>query len=165
MELCLVRHAIAVQRGAPGYEDDGLRPLTERGRERMRQAAAGLRMVFTPEVILTSPLLRAKETADILVDAYHLPPARALAALASGDHEEVLAELAEIDATAAMCVGHEPHISELLSYLLTGTEDFIAAPFRKGGAALLSCDEDSSEGAWTLEWMATPALLRAAGRG
>ena len=63
MELCLVRHAIAVDRGTPGYEDDSLRPLTSRGRDRMRVAAQGLRSFFTPEAILTSPLLRAKQTA------------------------------------------------------------------------------------------------------
>ncbi|MGH2633640.1 MAG: SixA phosphatase family protein [Tepidiformaceae bacterium] len=164
MHVCLVRHAIAVEPGTPGYENDDLRPLTERGRERMRQAATGLRTLFTPEAVLTSPLLRAKETAAILTAAYRLPPARPLAALASGDHDGLLADLTEIDASVVLCVGHEPHISELLSYLLTGKAECLAAPFRKGGAALVTCSDDTSAGTWTLTWMATPALLRAAAR-
>lgn len=160
-----MRHAIAVERGTAGYEDDGLRPLTGRGRERMREAAAGLRTLFTPEAILTSPLLRAKETAAILSAAYRLPPARRVDELATGEHETLLAELAELDAGAVLCVGHEPHISGLLSYLLSGREELVAAPFRKGGAALVSCTADNSAGAWALVWMATPALLRAIARG
>jgi len=162
MELCLVRHAIAVDRRTPGYEDDSLRPLTSRGRDRMRVAAQGLRSFFTPEAILTSPLLRAKQTADILSTVYHLPPARPLDALANGDHQALLAELVEIGGSALLCVGHEPHISALLSYLLTANEQSLSAPFKKGGAALLQCGDDTSAGAWALDWMATPALLRAA---
>ena len=165
MELCLVRHAIAVDRGTPGYEDDGLRPLTGRGRDRMRVAAQGLCKLFTPEAVLTSPLLRAKQTAEILTAAYHLPPARPFDALASGDHESLLSELVEIGSSAILCVGHEPHISGLMSFLLTSEDATLSAPFRKGGAALLECGDDTSEGAWTLHWMATPALLRAAAKG
>jgi phosphohistidine phosphatase SixA len=66
VDICLVRHAIAVERGTPGYEDDFARPLTADGRKRMTLAAAGLAKVFGAQMILTSPLVRAAQTADVL---------------------------------------------------------------------------------------------------
>ncbi len=68
MRLYIVRHAIAAPHGTPGIpDDDG--PLTEEGIKKMRQAAAGLRSLdYVPELILTSPLLRARQTAEILME-------------------------------------------------------------------------------------------------
>ena len=64
MELCLVRHAIAVERGSKGYQDDRARPLTPEGRKRMAQAALGLKSLVQPEAVLTSPILRAMKIDD-----------------------------------------------------------------------------------------------------
>ena len=163
MKICLVRHAIAVERGSPGYEDDGLRPLTGRGRARMVAAAEGLRRLLTPEAVLTSPLVRARETAAILADAFGTARPRTCEPLATGDHVALVAEISELDAGTIVCVGHEPHISGQLSFLLAGDTGSVAAPFRKGGAALVTCEAGPVAGSCWLEWMATPAMLRSIG--
>lgn len=162
MELCLVRHAIAADRG-PAYPDDALRPLTGRGRERMREAAPGLTLLFVPEVILTSPYTRARDTAEILVDAYGVKALQVSGALASGDSERLFSELAGLDADRVMAVGHEPHLSGTLSLLLTGDAGRMSAVFKKGSAALLDCNGLPVPGRAALEWLIPPAALRAIG--
>lgn len=164
MEICLVRHAIAVERGTPEYEDDFQRPLTAQGRTRMEEAAAGLKRLFTPQVVLTSPLVRAAETAEILRKAYGLGKARECEALATGDHDGVLAALEEADAGSVILVGHEPWTSELLSYLLTGERPGMSAVFKKGAAALVRCASDPAPGNCWLEWLVQPGTLRKLGQ-
>lgn len=164
MEICLVRHAIAVERGTPGYEDDSRRELTAEGRVRMIEAAAGLRRVFTPQTILTSPLVRAAETAEILRKAYGLGKARVCEALASDDCDAVLRALEEVDADAVALVGHEPWMSELLSYLLTGAAGGMTATFKKGAAALVMSEGPPRPGECWLEWLSQPGMLRRMGR-
>ena len=163
MEICLVRHAIAVERGAPGYEADALRPLTPKGRDRMREAARGLSTLVTPQLILTSPLVRARQTAEILAAAYRLSPPKEVEALATGDDAALLDELAEIGGSNVMLVGHEPHISGTLSLLLTGDSSRISVDYKKGAAALLTCSGEPQPGNCWLEWFIPPATLRAIG--
>ncbi len=161
MELCLVRHAIAVDRGTRGFENDDLRPLTPEGAKRFKQAARGLALLVTPQVILSSPLVRARQTAEILMDAYRLPNLHLSEALANGDHAALLRDVAELEAQSVLVVGHEPHISGLLSYLIADSESRIGATFKKGAAALVTCvDEPSASGCW-LGWLLQPATLRA----
>lgn len=69
MNLYLIRHAIAVDEGDPEYAQDSLRPLTEKGRKKMRQIARGLRALGAEfDLIVSSPYVRARETAEILSD-------------------------------------------------------------------------------------------------
>lgn len=161
MEICLVRHAIAVERGTAGYEDDALRPLTPRGKARMEVAARGLHRLFTPEIIVTSPLIRARQTADILVAEYGLHKARVSDALATGDNAQFLADLDDIDADRVMLVGHEPHVSATLSWLLTGDQAMVSTVFKKGAAALVSCTGAPRPGGCWLDWLLQPSALRA----
>lgn len=165
MEICLVRHGIAVERGAPGYTDDATRPLTAAGRARMEEAAAGLKRLFTPQIVLTSPLVRAVETAEILRRAYRLGKVRICEGLATGDHAVVLADLEEADAGSVALVGHEPWTSELLSYLLTGERSGMASVFKKGAAGLVRCPADPAPGNCWLEWLVQPAALRSLAQG
>jgi len=165
MDICLVRHAIAVERGTPGYEDDRKRDLTREGRARMEEVAAGLARVFTPQAILTSPLVRAVQTADVLREVYGLGKPLACDALATGDHEGVLRVLDDLDAESIALVGHEPWMSELLSYLLTGEPGTVAVTMKKGGAALVGSRGAPRPGACWLEWLAPPGMLRRVGRG
>ena len=163
MELCLVRHAIAVERGTAGFENDDLRPLTPEGTKRFTQAARGLALLVTPQVIFSSPLVRARQTAELLMAAYRLPNLHFSDALATGDHAALLRDVAEAEAQSVLVVGHEPHISGLLSYLLTDSESRIGATFKKGAAALVTCiDEPAAEACW-LEWLLQPAALRRLG--
>ena len=67
MDIYLIPHRIAYEPGEPGYEDDTQRPLTDKGRDKMRKVARVLkRLNLKPNVILSSPYLRARETAEIL---------------------------------------------------------------------------------------------------
>jgi phosphohistidine phosphatase len=159
MRLLIIRHAIAVPRGTPGIPDDE-RPLTPRGHRRFRKAARGLsRTVGRPDVLLTSPLIRALATAEIAARAWGRIKPTVEPALAQGNPARVLAALAArpADATIAV-VGHEPYLSGLLATLLGGAEaDRLT--FRKGGAALLELPGPPAEGGRLL-WFLPPKLLR-----
>ena len=73
MNLYIIRHAIAVDEGSPEYEEDSQRPLTDKGKKKMRQIAKGLRALGVDfDLILSSPYIRAKETAEILEDVFKL---------------------------------------------------------------------------------------------
>ncbi|GIW13315.1 MAG: phosphohistidine phosphatase SixA [Tepidiforma sp.] len=158
MELLLVRHAIAVERGTAA--NDAERPLTAEGRARMEEAARGLARLVTPQVILSSPWLRAMETAEILRERFRLGRVRACEALAGADYDAVIEAANETDASPVALVGHEPWMGELLAYLLCGDPAGMAVSFKKGGAALVrSAGEARAGGCW-LEWFVPPGVLR-----
>jgi phosphohistidine phosphatase len=159
VEICLVRHAIAVERDARGYTDDRARPLTPEGRKRMKAAAAGLRTLVKPQAILTSPVLRARQTAEILGEAFGLKQ-RLLEALGNGDHGATVAACQAGREQSVILVGHEPWMSELLSVLVAGSAGTAASVFRKGAAALISFDGAPAAGTGTLEWLLQPGQLR-----
>lgn len=160
LQVCLVRHAPAGQRG-PRWPDDSLRPLTRDGKRKMRAATRGLHGLFEPEVIYTSPLVRARQTAQIIAAAFGKLELRTTQLLAGGENAALLDELSRSGASRVAAVGHEPWISGTLAYALTGDPDGVAAPFRKGAAALLEFD---GSGRATLRWFLQPATLRAIGR-
>jgi phosphohistidine phosphatase len=159
MQLLLIRHAIALPRGTPDIPDDE-RPLTPEGVKKFEQAARGLASIVSrPDALWTSPLLRARHTAEIAATVWKKLAARELPALADGDFGGLAAALAELpaDATAA-AVGHEPHLSELLARLL-GSKRAECLTFRKGGAALVELPGALAQGG-TLLWFLPPKLLR-----
>ncbi len=165
MRLLVIRHAIAEEREdfARTGRDDRLRPLTDEGRKKMKQAARGLRGLAPGiDLLATSPLTRAAQTGAILDSVY-------------GGLEEVEIEELAPDASptaflgwlrqhqkkeCVAVVGHEPSLSLILSWLLTGNERRIFA-FRKGGACLLDFPAEIGAGTATLLWALTPAQLRA----
>jgi len=159
MQLLIIRHAIAVPRGTPGTPDEE-RPLTPEGEVKFREAAKGLAgLVGRPDALLTSPWLRAKQTAAIAAAAWgHVEPVET-AALAGGSFAEQAAVLDHYpeDATVVI-VGHEPWLSELLSRLL-GTRHEDRLEFKKGGAALLDVPGRLAEGG-RLVWFLPPKVLR-----
>lgn len=158
MRLLIVRHAIAEDR-APGLSD-AERALTPEGISKFERAAAGLaRIVDRPDAVLTSPLKRARQTAEIAARAWGRVEPRELDALAGG----TIAPLAKAvdacpgDATVVL-VGHEPHVSELLARLI-GSRDGDRASFKKGAAALVEL-EDGLEDGGRLVWFLPPKVLR-----
>ena len=163
MELCLVRHAIAGERG-PAWPDDRLRPLTAEGEAKMRLAALGLRALFVPDVIVSSPLLRAIQTAEILCEAFKIKGLHISDALASGNHEQLFGDVANFRRERVIAVGHEPFMSGAISFALAGSSDALRLICRKGSAALITFQGSPTAGAGTLEWLIQPAALRAAGR-
>jgi phosphohistidine phosphatase len=163
VRLLLIRHGIAVPSGTPGIADDD-RPLTPRGRSRFRAAARGLaRILDRPDLLLTSPLPRARCTADIAARAFGRLQPRPETVLAHGGAEAILALLARQpnDASVAL-VGHEPVLSLLLARLLgSGRGERFA--FKKGGAALVDLP-DGPGGGGRLVWFLKPRILRALGK-
>jgi phosphohistidine phosphatase len=159
MKLLIIRHAIAVQRGTPEMPDEQ-RPLTARGEKRFKRAAKGLaRVCARPDALLTSPLLRARRTAELAAAAWKRLEPVDVPALASGDDEGLEGVLATYPAEATLAiVGHEPHLSALLGRLLGGAASS-KLTFRKGGAALLELPNRLSEGGQLL-WYLPPRLLR-----
>ena len=165
--LLIVRHAIAQER-VEAHEQrrtDAERPLTDKGRQRMQQGAAGIRAeVESLARILSSPLLRARQTAEILGDEFpetpldvaeHLSPGHPLPSLV-----EELAATGEKDTLAV--VGHEPDLSSLIALLLCG-DDQASVQLKKGGAALLDFPSPIAPGSGELLWLVTPAQLRKLG--
>ncbi|HEX3554721.1 MAG TPA: histidine phosphatase family protein [Thermoanaerobaculia bacterium] len=163
MKLLLLRHAIAEEQEdfARTGKDDRLRPLTDEGRKKMKQGARGLKQIL-PEIDLlaTSPLTRAAQTAAIVDSVY--------GGLAEVEIEELSPESTPTDflrwlrkqkAETLVAVGHEPSISLILSWLLTGTERRIFS-FRKGGACLVEFSGEVGAGTATLLWALTPGQLR-----
>jgi phosphohistidine phosphatase len=146
MQLLIVRHGAAVERGTPGIPDDE-RPLTPDGEKKMRQAARGLaKLLDKPYAILTSPLPRAHRTAEILSEAFGTVTLTATSALSYGSIEELFALLREFPQKALIgVVGHEPYLSALLARLL-GSRDSGALAFKKGGAALVELRGAADEG-------------------
>jgi phosphohistidine phosphatase len=163
MRLLLIRHAIAEEREdfARTGKDDRLRPLTEEGRKKMKQAARGLRtLVPAIDLLATSPLTRAAQTGAILDSLYSGLDEVEIEELSPETTPEAFLRwlrLQKVDTLAA--VGHEPSLSQILSWLLTGTERRLYA-FRKGGACLVELPDDPAGGTGTLLWALTPAQLR-----
>ena len=167
MRLLIVRHAIAETREAfaRSGQDDSLRPLTAEGRKRMRRGARGLRTIVpTIDILATSPLVRAVQTAEIVAEAYDgLRIVRVDELSPEKQFPAFLAWLRTQDASGTIAaVGHEPHLSGLASWLLTARSgSFIS--LKKGSVCLLEFGRDLNAGAAMLLWALAPAQLRALG--
>ncbi len=162
MQVLLVRHAIAFERDAKRWPDDADRPLSPRGLERGRRAARGLKdLAPRPQAVLTSPAVRARQTAAVLRESALWPAATVCAALAPGTAaEEALSVLRRTRAPCVALVGHEPDLGELMSACLGAREGALA--LRKMGAALLEFRGSPRPAAGRLAWLMTPRQLRRA---
>lgn len=162
MDLYIIRHAIAVDEATADYEDSE-RPLTDKGRKKMRQIAKGLRTLGVElDLILSSPYVRARETAEILADVFkmrdrilfsdNLIPLQRPELLVSEINEKH-----HVDSLAL--VGHEPHLSSLIGQLVSENSK-IEITLKKGGVCYLTADNlhDQDHPA-TLEWLLTPRIL------
>jgi phosphohistidine phosphatase len=164
MRLLIVRHAIAEDREewAKTGKSDNDRPLTGKGRKRMSRIARGLAaLVDTPEVVGTSPLTRAVETAEILAEAVGLEKTVAVPALdPSADFGDMVTWLRSLKTNGTVAVvGHEPHLSGFACYLLTGRrESFLE--LKKGAACLIQLSEPPTPGVARLLWSLAPGQLR-----
>ena len=167
MDLLIVRHAIAFERNARRWPDDGERPLTPEGMARARKAAAGLKQVAErPGCVLSSPLVRAKQTATILTEFAGWPKATECPALAPEESpENVLAALAAQKEKIVAVVGHQPGLGRLLAACLPtrvrGGVDPSAFELKKMGAALISFSGTARAGRGVLNWFVPPRVLRA----
>jgi phosphohistidine phosphatase len=163
MELLIIRHAIAEDREdfARTGKDDSLRPITDEGKKKMKQVARGLRtLVPDIDLLATSPLTRAAQTAAVLDSVYGGLREVEISELApEASPVEFLSWLRKQTGKIVAVVGHEPSISLIVSWLLTGSEKRLFS-FRKGGACLLEFPGEVGAGTASLLWALTPALLR-----
>jgi phosphohistidine phosphatase len=158
--LYIVRHAIAAERG-DDYPDDGKRPLTKEGIIRFREVVEGLAaMEVTLDQILTSPLVRARQTADILAEILpgHVPVAETAALAPGGTHAAVVATLGEYSRRSRIAlVGHEPGIGTLAARLIGARNPL---PFKKGAVCRIDVGALPPAGPGELRWFGTPGMLR-----
>lgn len=163
MDLYLVRHAIAAERDPARWPNDALRSLTPQGTKRFRQAARGLaRVVSEVDVVLSSPYVRAWETAKILAAEAGWPaPIRCDALAADRGHQEVMKILLRKAAGRAIAlVGHEPGLGLLAAYFLLGDAARPILELKKGGVACLQIEGRPRSGSALLRWVLPPELLR-----
>ncbi|MEW6446088.1 MAG: phosphohistidine phosphatase SixA [Pseudomonadota bacterium] len=167
MELILIRHAPAGDRAewALTGRPDEERPLTDEGARRMRKGAKGLRRVLeTPDSLFTSPLLRARQTAEIICEVYSdMEPEVAPGLEPEAAPVDTLAWLAERRRGERIAlIGHEPHLSRLLALLIHGDDTLETLTFRKGGVAVLDMEHPAPANARLIALL-PPRVLRALG--
>jgi phosphohistidine phosphatase len=160
-ELYVIRHGLAEERGE-AWPDDTKRPLTDEGSLRLRKSARGLiRMGVAFDVILTSPLIRARQTAEAFAAAFSSrPPIVAVDSLApDGSYQALLGDLEKQSRrTHIALVGHEPSIGEVAAKLAGSRHAFA---FKKGAVCRVDVDVLPPTGPGALRWFATPRMLRA----
>lgn len=169
MELLLFRHGIAEPAGdvqSGSGLDDFDRRLTPRGIQRTAAAIKGLvRVADRPEVILTSPKLRATQTAGILGDAYDMVP-QAVPAMGGESVMDILAALRKRTEHRVIMVGHEPTLSKLVADVCLPEHRYNGIEFKKAGCAQLELTLRShGPVVGRLVWLLTPRVLRALGDG
>ena len=162
MKVFLVRHAIAHERDRTRWPNDALRPLTPGGKRRFRTAARGLAQVLPRSAaLLSSPFVRARDTAALLAEALGRKKIIECGVLASGQPAHKVFEMLRARKDeAVILVGHEPNLSTLLSACLN-EHARLKIDFRKGGAACVDFDSRIGPGRATLCWMLPPRMLRA----
>ena len=164
-ELVIIRHGLAHQRDPKGRLDDRARRLTPAGRKKFRSAAAGLRS-WAPQidVLLTSPLVRATETAAILTETAKWPKARPCAELdPAADPASLLTRIHKSTASRIALVGHEPQLSQLIGLCIGAPGSTCAVEVKKGAAAVISFAGAVRAGRGTLTALLPPRLLRQLG--
>lgn len=159
-ELYIVRHAIAAERGSE-WPDDTKRPLTERGINRFKEVVKGLRRLdITVDEVFTSPLVRARQTAELLASGLEgKAPVKVLDALAPGHTAaSVMTQLARVAKRRRVAlVGHEPELGELAAHLIGAGR---ALPFKKGGICRIDLGSLTSKSAASLVWFLPPNVAR-----
>jgi len=163
MKLILMRHGRAEERLAfarNGGRDDALRPLTGDGRKRLHRSMTGLKqMVPTIDLVVTSPLLRAQQTAEIVVEHYSSPLQQLDALAPGGEFDAVASWLGQQVAEVVLLVGHEPDLGALASWFLTGSRvSFI--PMKKGAIVQLGYAGKPAAGQGDLQLLLSSAQLR-----
>jgi|ERR1700678_415712 len=162
MELLLIRHAIAFERDRRRWRDDAARPLSPAGIRRARKVAAGLKEFNkAPDLLLTSPLLRAKQTARILTEVAGWPTPTEASELSPGERApSVLALLGRVRGKVVAVVGHQPELGALLTACLLGDGLALPIELKKNAVACVSFEGTARAGHAALKWLATPRMLR-----
>src|SRR4051812_45797790 len=158
-QLYVLRHGIAVPHGTPDIPEED-RPLTPKGEKRMKQIGRGLRRLrLELDRIVTSPLPRARRTAEIVAEALGMDDLLENADSLRADRSAAMIRdwVVGRPESRLMLVGHNPSLTDLMALLVAGERAPKLGELEKGGiAALGACPE----GGFQLEWLATPRLIR-----
>jgi len=159
-ELYLIRHGLAGERG-PEWPDDSKRPLTDEGLSRLRKEARGLRELGVGfDVIVTSPLVRTRQTADVFAEVLttKAPIVSSDALAPAGSPASVIQEIARHARKGRVAlVGHEPNLGELAGHLIQARS---ALSFKKGGICRIDFEVPPPKGVGSLIWFLPPKVLR-----
>ncbi len=160
MMIYIVRHGIAVDRNDPKSPPEAERPLTAAGVQKTRAAALGLRALdVKPDAVITSPYVRAAQTAEIFAEALGFPPEKIRVSETlkpTANPAETLKEIARLKAREAMCVGHAPQLDLMIAQLAGARGVF--TELKKAGVACL--EHATGHARWELRWILTPKVLR-----
>jgi len=164
MNLYLLRHGLAVERDEFDYANDAARQLTPKGTKQLRTITAALRaMELRCDVILSSPLVRARQTAEIIAAELKLKKRLALAneLKPGGAVKKLVQKISGLKSVPEnmLLVGHEPDLGELISLFVTGHAGGGFA-LRKGGLAKLEIEKFRAGKCATLTWLLTPAQMK-----
>jgi phosphohistidine phosphatase len=158
-----MRHGVAAPRDLPG-SGDASRPLTPEGKKKTQQIAEGLqRLGWKVDWIVTSPLVRAAETAEIVAASFssRVPVDTCAALSPGGSAEDLLAFLGKhADRGRVLLVGHEPDLGALAARLI-GAGSRANLAFKKGGCCSIRFDKPPAQSAGQLVWWLTPRVARA----
>jgi phosphohistidine phosphatase len=161
LELYLIRHGIAAERGEQ-YPDDSKRPLTSRGIARLKKEAKALESQgIAFDLVITSPLVRARQTADAIAESFRTkPPVTTSDSLApAGTPAAVIQEITKHARKARIAlVGHEPNMGELAARLIGARTPL---EFKKGAVCRIDFEVLPPKGVGQLRWFITPRMLRA----
>jgi phosphohistidine phosphatase len=160
MLLYLIRHGIAIDRSDPKSPPEAERPLTAKGVQKTRAAALGLvELGAKPDVFVSSPYVRAVQTAEIFAEAFGFSPEKIRTTDAlkpAANPAELLKELQHIRAKEVACFGHAPHMDLTIAQLAGSRGVF--TELKKAGVVCF--EHAATHGRWTLRWLVTPKLLR-----
>jgi phosphohistidine phosphatase len=160
MEIYILRHGIAVPTGSRGYKKDSDRPLTKEGEEKTHQIARTMReMGLQFDLILSSPYIRAKDTAKIVAGELGQQVTLTESLVPGADARELIAEINDEKPQRVLLVGHEPDLSGLISVLISGSGDALIE-LKKGGLCKLTSDKLTFARCAILNWLLTPKHLR-----
>ena len=164
MKINILRHGIAVMRNDWDVENDSERQLTPKGKRQLRQTAAAMKKMGSRfDLILSSPYLRAKQTAEIVAESLKLKKWIAFSdALAPDGSPEILVkQLNELKPAPenVLLVGHEPYLSRLISRLTTGGTD-LTMDFKKGGLCKLETEKLGYDRCAVLAGLLTPKQMK-----
>jgi phosphohistidine phosphatase len=159
MILYIVRHGIAIDRADPKAPAEAERPLTAEGVRKTREVALGFREIGAePDALVTSPYVRAAQTAEIFAEAlgFSVEKIRVSEALKPAENPaDIVKELGHLRAKEVALFGHAPHVDLLIAHLAGGR-----APFTELKKAGVACFEQTARGKWSLRWLLTSKLLR-----
>jgi phosphohistidine phosphatase len=163
MNVYILRHGVAVERGSADYAQDADRPLTPKGERKLWRSAEAMEALgLSFDLILSSPYVRARQTAEIVADAFKARKKLEFsdALTPGGSPKELIQLLNSLNPAPedVLLVGHEPYLSGLLSLLISGDSSF-AIVMKKGGLCKLAAEPLKHGRCASLEWLLTPKQM------